>query len=82
MFEDTKAPGIPAGFEKALELVRSLWTEGRGEGLSEQLVAWAMMVEAVDRLTALHGPSATAELLDTLSRAVLVTPGAGQGPIQ
>ncbi len=77
------APGVPAGFEAALDLVRSLWGEGRHEGVPERLVAWAMMVEAVDRLAALHGPSATAGLLDKLRRAVLDSPvGSGPGPLQ
>ncbi|CAO3378778.1 hypothetical protein [Azospirillum argentinense] len=83
MIEGREAPGVPAGFEAALELVRSLWTEGRQDGVPERLVAWAMMVEAVDRLAALDGPGATAGFLDKLGRAVLDTPpGAGPGPIQ
>ncbi|QCO16912.1 hypothetical protein D3869_16575 (plasmid) [Azospirillum brasilense] len=83
MVKGMDAPGVPAGFEAALELVRSLWAEGRQEGVPERLVAWAMMVESVDRLAALHGPSATAALLDRLGRAVLDTsPGAGPGSLQ
>ncbi|TWA83682.1 hypothetical protein FBZ85_101430 [Azospirillum brasilense] len=83
MIEDADAPDGPAGFEAALDLVRSLWAEGRREGVPDRLVAWAMMVESVDRLAALHGPSATAALLDRLSRAVLDTPpGASPGSLQ
>ncbi|MFL7902574.1 hypothetical protein [Azospirillum argentinense] len=83
MIEDVDAPGVPAGFEAALDLVRSLWAEGRHEGVPDRLVAWAMMVESVDRLAALHGPSATAALLDRLGRAVLDTPtGASPGSLQ
>ncbi|MBK3798281.1 hypothetical protein GAY33_03345 [Azospirillum brasilense] len=83
MIEDVDAPGVPAGFEAALDLVRSLWAEGRREGVPDRLVAWAMMVKSVDRLAALHGPSATAALLDRLGRAVLDTPtGASPGSLQ
>ncbi|OYD85045.1 hypothetical protein [Azospirillum brasilense] len=83
MMKGMDTPGVPAGFEAALDLVRSLWAEGRHEGVPERLVAWAMMVEAVDRLAALHGPNATAGLLDKLRRAVLDSPvGSGPGPFQ
>ncbi|MFC5356591.1 hypothetical protein [Azospirillum himalayense] len=83
MIKDGDAPDGPAGFEAALDLVRSLWTEGRNEGVPDRLVAWAMMVESVDRLAALHGPVATASLLDRLGRAVLDTPpGASPGSLQ
>ncbi|MBK3732913.1 hypothetical protein GAY29_07280 [Azospirillum brasilense] len=83
MIEGMDAPDVPAEFTAALDLVRSLWTEGRHEGVPERLVAWAMMVEAVDRLAALHGPIATAGLLDKLGRVVLDTPpGAGPGLYQ
>lgn len=83
MIEDADAPDRPAGFEAALELVRSLWVEGRHDGVPDRLVAWAMLVESVDRLATLHGPNATATLLDRLGRAVLDTPpGASPGSLQ
>ncbi|AWJ86236.1 hypothetical protein TSH58p_22175 (plasmid) [Azospirillum sp. TSH58] len=83
MIKGMDAPGVPAGFEAALDLVRSLWADGRHKGVPERLVAWAMMVESVDRLAALHGPQATAGLLDRLSQAVLDTPpGTGRAPLQ
>ncbi|TWA93137.1 hypothetical protein FBY14_102313 [Azospirillum brasilense] len=83
VIEDMDAPDGPAGFAAALDLVRSLWADGRHEGVPERLVAWAMMVESVDRLAALHGPSATAALLDRLGQAVLDTPpGASPGSLQ
>ena len=83
MIKDADAPDGLAGFEAALDLVRSLWAEGRHEGVPDRLVAWAMMVESVDRLAALHGPAATAALLDRLGRAVLETPpGVSPGSLQ
>lgn len=82
MIKGMNAPGVPAGFEAALNLVRALWAEGHREGVPGRLVAWAMMVEAVDRLAVLHGPEATAGLLDKLGRAVLETPGTAQGRVQ
>ncbi|WP_223677607.1 hypothetical protein [Azospirillum agricola] len=49
----------------ALTLVRSLWAQGE---VPERAVAWAMMIEAVDRLAALHGPTRTGRLLERLAR--------------
>lgn len=65
---------------QALALVRGLWSEGNDGDLPERLVAWAMMVEAVDRLTVLHGPTAMGHLLEELILAVREVPaGAGGG---
>ncbi|AWK86507.1 hypothetical protein [Azospirillum thermophilum] len=74
--------GVPDALGPALQLVRAVWTDGGEEGLPERIVAWAMMIEAVDRLTALEGPAATAALLGELGRTVLVTPRVPQGALQ
>lgn len=63
----TATGGEPDDLEQALLLVRTLWCQG---GVSERTVAWAMMIEAVDRLTALHGPVNTGHLLAQLIDAV------------
>lgn len=51
----------------ALELVRGL---GIQQDVPERAVAWAMMIEAVDRLAALHGPARTGRLLEGLVQEV------------
>lgn len=56
--------------EQALALVRDLWCR---DGVPERAVAWAMMIEAVDRLTVLHGPVNTRHLLERLIIAVRET---------
>ncbi|MGQ9371679.1 hypothetical protein [Azospirillum sp. ST 5-10] len=73
---------MPPDLGPALDLVRGLWREGRSGGLSRQVLAWAMMIEAVDHLTLAHGPAATAGLLDRLSDAVQTTPRPGRGSLQ
>lgn len=56
-----------ADLADALVLVRGLWTQRE---VPERAVAWAMMIEAVDRLATLHGPSRTGRLLEGLVREV------------
>lgn len=51
----------------ALVLVRGLWNQ---KDVPERAVAWAMMIEAVDRLAVLHGPARTGRLLEELVREV------------
>ena len=82
MTEGLDSPVVPDGLGDALELVRTLWEADAGGELPQRLIAWAMMIEAVDRLTAMHGPVAMAGMLDNLRRAVLETPGSAQGTIQ
>ncbi|MBP2232700.1 hypothetical protein J2847_006034 [Azospirillum agricola] len=62
-----EAEGESAELADALTLVRSLWERG---DVPERAVAWAMMIEAVDRLAALHGPARAARLLERLARDV------------
>lgn len=59
---------IPDDLGVALTRVRTLLAGD--DGVPEQVVAWAMIIEAVDRLSTLHGPAATAGMLARLSRAV------------
>lgn len=66
----TEARDEPEDLEQALALVRALWCQ---DGVSERTVAWAMMIEAVDRLTVLHGPVNTGRLLERLIDAVRET---------
>jgi hypothetical protein len=82
MTEALNSPDVPYGLGDAPDLVRTLWDEDAGGGLPQRIVAWAMMIEAVDRLTALHGSAAMAGMLDKLKLAVLDTPGSAQGTIQ
>lgn len=63
----TEAEGEPDDLEQALALVRALWCQGV---VSERTVAWAMLIEVVDRLTVLHGPVNTGHLLSQLIDAV------------
>lgn len=57
----------PEDLQRALTLVRALWCQ---DDVSERIVAWAMMIEAVNRLTVLHGPVNTGYLLEQLIDAV------------
>ena len=82
MTEALNSPDIPDGLGDALDLVRTLWDEDAGGGLPQRIVAWVMMIEAVDRLTVLHGPAAMAGMLDKLKLAVIETPGSARGTIQ
>ncbi|QCO05878.1 hypothetical protein [Azospirillum argentinense] len=56
-----------AELEDALALVRGLWSQ---QDVSERTVAWAMVIEAVDRLVALHGPARTGRMLEGLVQEV------------
>lgn len=60
---------IPDDLGVALTRVRTLLAGD--DGVPEQVVAWAMIIEAVNRLSVLHGPQATAGMLDQLRRAVV-----------
>lgn len=72
----------PDDLAPALAMVRDLWREGSDRDLSEPVLAMAMMIEAVDRLTRLHGPLAMSGMLDRLRDAVRDTPLAGGGTLQ
>jgi hypothetical protein len=48
-----------------------LWAAGREVGIPEHLVAWAMVIEAIDRLALRHGSAAMARMLCNLADAVL-----------
>lgn len=82
MSDSMDSPGAPPDLGPALDLVRGLWDEGNDGGLSPHVLAWAMMIEAVDRLTALHGPATMADMLDRLINAVRTTPATGGGVLQ
>ncbi|WP_245613270.1 hypothetical protein [Skermanella stibiiresistens] len=80
MTESVDPAGDPDELESAFDLVRALWVEEADGGPPRQVVAWAMMVEAVNHLTVLHGPDAMAGMLDELRLAVLEEPGSGTLP--
>lgn len=82
MFDTDENARPPAELGPALDMVRALWREGDDRDLPERIVAWAMMIEAVDRLTRLHGPSAMAVMLDRLREAVGDIPAAGGRTLQ
>lgn len=67
MTDDAGGPGGSGELAAALADVRAFLA---GAGVSERIVAWAMIIEAVNRLTEWHGPAATAGLLDELGGAV------------
>ena len=82
MTDSMDSPGVPPDLGPALDLVRDLWDERNNGGLSPHVLAWAMMIEAVDHLTALHGPAAMAGMLDRLIDAVRTTPVSGGRALQ
>lgn len=63
----SEADGVSTDLADALTLVRELWAQ---RAVPERAVAWAMMIEAVDRLVTLHGPARTGRLLEGLVREV------------
>lgn len=82
MANSSESVDTPETLGPALALVRAVWADGGEGGLPDRAMAWAMMIEAVDRLTALDGPAAMAGLLERLSLAVRETPRAAPGAIQ
>lgn len=62
-----ECPEEPEDLAAALAAVRAL---PRPAGVSERTIVWAMMIEAVDRLVALHGPLNTSDMLERLVEAV------------
>lgn len=63
----SEADGVFPDLADALALVRGLWAQ---RAVPERAMAWAMMIEAVDRLATLHGPARTGRLLEGLVREV------------
>ncbi|PWC39415.1 hypothetical protein [Azospirillum sp. TSO35-2] len=68
---DVNDAGDSAAFVNALALVRGLWSQ---PDIPESVIAWAMMIEAVDRLTALHGRARMGRLLEGLVREMYGPP--------
>lgn len=58
---------VPEDFMRAVAIVRTLWGN---EDVPERSLAWAMVVEAVNRLATLNGPVSTSRLLARLGEAV------------
>lgn len=65
--DEVECPDEPEDLAAALATVRAL---SRPAGVSERTIVWAMMIEAVDRLVALHGPTNTSDMLERLVEAV------------
>lgn len=61
---------VPEDFTRAIAIVRAVWCN---DDVSERSLAWAMMVEAVNRLATLNGPVNTSRLLERLGEAVSET---------
>lgn len=59
--------GVPEDFIRAVSVVRAMWNN---DDVSERALAWAMVVEAVNRLATLNGPVSTSRLLARLGEAV------------
>ncbi|AWB07595.1 hypothetical protein A6A40_21600 (plasmid) [Azospirillum humicireducens] len=59
--------GVPEDFIRAIAVVRAMWNN---DDVPERALAWAMVVEAVNRLAALNGPVSTSRLLARLGEAV------------
>jgi len=60
------SPEIPEGLDQALTLVRAAMNEAAKQHVPTNVAVWALVLEAVSRLTELHGPQAAAELFATL----------------
>ncbi|MFP5516157.1 MAG: hypothetical protein ACLGJC_24125 [Alphaproteobacteria bacterium] len=58
---------VPEDFTRAIAIVRAVWCD---DDVSERALAWAMVVEAVNRLAILNGPASTSHLLARLGEAV------------
>jgi hypothetical protein len=57
---------IPDGLEEALTLIRAAMNEAAKRRVAPNVAVWALVVEAVGRLTEIHGAGATADFLASL----------------
>jgi len=57
---------VPEGLATALSLIRSAMNEAAKQRVAPSVAVWALVLEAVGRLTELHGAQATATLFSSL----------------
>jgi hypothetical protein len=57
---------FPDGLEEALSLIRAAMDEAATRRIAPNVAVWALVLEAIGRLTEIHGAQAAADFLASL----------------
>lgn len=71
------ATDCPEGLDTALSLVRAAMDEAAKRRVAPNVAVWALVLEAVGRLTELHGAQAAAEFFASLEMELRKPEGLG-----
>lgn len=74
------APNLPDGLDEALSLIRAAMAQAAKRRVRPDVAVWALVLEAVRRLTEMHGAQGTAEFLASLQAELQQAETSGDGP--